>query len=112
MMSDARLERMIRAVTRKDEKVEFYDPKEPQTVVATIRGVFSRAFAQFDSDQTFGSQFDHTMEAVMFVCRTADAALVKNDMIAHYTGATPKTIYRVMDRRHDGHGMTALVLHK
>lgn len=112
MMSDAQLQAMVRAVTRATETVEVYDVAAPLTVIATIRGVFTKHFTQFDSDQTFNTQFEHTMEAAMFVCRTVDIAAVKNGHMVRYKGASPNPIYRVMDRRPDGHGMSALVLNK
>jgi hypothetical protein len=112
MMNDARLEAMLRAVTRAAENVEIYDGGEPSVTLATIRGVFTKQFTQFDSSENFGTQFEHTMETAMFVGRTIDFASVKNGHMVRYKGATPNVIYRVMDKRHDGHGMTALVLGK
>lgn len=112
MMNNARLEMMVRAVTRADESVEVYDAGEPSVTLATIRGVFTKQFTQFDSSENFGTQFEHTMETAMFVCRAVDAASVKNGHMIRYKGASPNVIYRVMDRRLDGHGMTALVLSK
>lgn len=117
MMTDARLLQMLRTV---GEDVQIYDKATPDTVIATIRGVFTKSFTQFDSDTTFNTQFEHTVESAYFVCRTLDLANVvtghylrlKKGAFQHRAGAAEKAVYRIMDPRHDGHGMTALVLHK
>ena len=112
MMNDARLQAMVRAVTRSDEVVEAYEPNTPGTTIASPRGVFTKTFSQFDSSPEFGTQFEHTVDSVFFVARTVDLALISKGHMVRYKGATPNPVYRVMDKRPDGHGMSALVLHR
>lgn len=119
LLTDERLEKMLDAVGA--DGAQIINPAAPGVVVATIPGVLIKNFTQFDSDDTFNTQYEHSVDGASFQCRTLDAP----DSIAigfqlrltgpgyqHREGAGEPNLYVIQDKRPDGHGMTNLVLNR